>query len=107
VQLQRSQETRANTSITGKPSSITAQPTHHNIHPPTQVTVDRGDSLEAGDLVVFVESSAPPSPPLSSLDGDAMAAVAAEAAAKLAVAPMGPAAGGAAAVAEAAAAAVA
>ncbi|KIY91710.1 hypothetical protein MNEG_16255, partial [Monoraphidium neglectum] len=44
------------------------------------VACDRGDNLEAGDLIVFVEAGAPNAPPLTSIDADPLATIDAAAA---------------------------
>jgi biotin carboxyl carrier protein len=39
----------------------------------TQVAVVKGDNLDAGDLIVFIDATAPAAPPLNSMDGDPLA----------------------------------
>lgn len=39
----------------------------------TQVAVVKNDSLDAGDLIVFVDSASPAAPPLTTIDSDPLA----------------------------------
>lgn len=39
----------------------------------TQVAVVKNDTLDAGDLIVYVDSASPAAPPLTTIDGDPLA----------------------------------
>lgn len=39
----------------------------------TQVAIDKQDNLDAGDLIVYIDSAAPAAPPLASIDNDPLA----------------------------------